>query len=296
MDNIKTGLLIRALRKQRGLTQRALAARLHITDRAVSKWERGLCAPDISLLEPLAAILGCSVLELIAGEQTAEPAPEPADEATRHVIAYSVQEIGHKVKLARRRTVRAAIACATVLLALCLFSLFQNGLFFTIDRIVSPNGQKTVTVYRKALDGRHFSLEDATSLIVSLGDGAELRVTYGDCRYRGVWWAPDSSKYVLALEYGDGVHLALAWLERNAESNLSAYLAMGVEASELGKYGYWNASRWPEIDYQFLQWGKDSASMLFYYSFVDEVQATHDGYFWYNCETCAVNAVLELQP
>lgn len=42
MDNIKTGALIRERRKEKGLTQRELAERLHVTDRAVSKWERGL--------------------------------------------------------------------------------------------------------------------------------------------------------------------------------------------------------------------------------------------------------------
>ena len=64
MDPVKTGTLIRALRKERNMTQKDLAERLHITDRAVSKWERGLCAPDISLLESLAETLGVSILEL----------------------------------------------------------------------------------------------------------------------------------------------------------------------------------------------------------------------------------------
>ena len=64
MDPVKTGTLIRALRKERNMTQKDLAEHLHITDRAVSKWERGLCAPDISLLESLAETLGVSILEL----------------------------------------------------------------------------------------------------------------------------------------------------------------------------------------------------------------------------------------
>lgn len=67
MDNIKTGALIRERRKEKGLTQRELAERLHVTDRAVSKWERGLCSPDIALLEPLSEALDLSVLELISG-------------------------------------------------------------------------------------------------------------------------------------------------------------------------------------------------------------------------------------
>ena len=51
MDREKTGALIAAARKERGLTQKELAERLHISDRAVSKWERGVGFPDVSLLE-----------------------------------------------------------------------------------------------------------------------------------------------------------------------------------------------------------------------------------------------------
>ena len=50
MDQIKTGSLIRALRQKQGLTQRGLAERIGVSDKAVSKWERGCGAPDIALL------------------------------------------------------------------------------------------------------------------------------------------------------------------------------------------------------------------------------------------------------
>ena len=65
MDREKTGALIAAARKERGLTQKELAERLHISDRAVSKWERGAGFPDVSLLEPLADALGLSVISLL---------------------------------------------------------------------------------------------------------------------------------------------------------------------------------------------------------------------------------------
>ena len=68
MNNTNTGNLIRELRKEKSMTQKELADLLNITDRAVSKWERGLCAPDISLLEPLAVILNVNVSDLISGE------------------------------------------------------------------------------------------------------------------------------------------------------------------------------------------------------------------------------------
>ena len=56
MDNAKMGELIREARKEKGFTQKDVAERLGITDRAVSKWERGICAPDIAYIEELAEI------------------------------------------------------------------------------------------------------------------------------------------------------------------------------------------------------------------------------------------------
>lgn len=67
MDNYVTGTTIRGLREAKGLTQEELAARIHVGAKAVSKWETGRGFPDISLLEPLAAALGISVIELMSG-------------------------------------------------------------------------------------------------------------------------------------------------------------------------------------------------------------------------------------
>lgn len=60
---------IRSLREAAGLTQKQLAEKLGVTDKAVSKWETGRGLPDITLLEPLATALGVSVAELLAGER-----------------------------------------------------------------------------------------------------------------------------------------------------------------------------------------------------------------------------------
>ena len=67
MNPYVTGAMIRRLREGRKLTQSQLAERLHVSDKAVSKWETGRGYPDVSLLEPLAAALGVSVLELLSG-------------------------------------------------------------------------------------------------------------------------------------------------------------------------------------------------------------------------------------
>lgn len=68
MNNYVTGSAIRALREQKGYTQKQLAERLLVSDKAVSKWESGRGLPDISLIEPLAKTLGVSVAELLSGE------------------------------------------------------------------------------------------------------------------------------------------------------------------------------------------------------------------------------------
>lgn len=68
MDVYVTGSTIKRLREARGLTQAKLAEKIDVSGKAVSKWETAKGLPDISLIEPLAAALGVSVLELISGD------------------------------------------------------------------------------------------------------------------------------------------------------------------------------------------------------------------------------------
>ena len=68
MDKYVTGAVTRRLRENKKLTQEELAQRIHVSGKAVSKWETGQGFPDISLLEPLAQALGLSVIELLSGE------------------------------------------------------------------------------------------------------------------------------------------------------------------------------------------------------------------------------------
>lgn len=74
MDCEKTGKLIRRLRQEKGYTQAGLADRLHVSDKAVSKWERGLGCPDISLLPRLSALLGAELESLIIGDMAPKDA------------------------------------------------------------------------------------------------------------------------------------------------------------------------------------------------------------------------------
>lgn len=79
MNKERLGTFIAESRKALGMTQKELAEKLHITDKAVSKWERGLSYPDVTLLEPLAAAFSLSVEELVAcrKRETVEREEEP---------------------------------------------------------------------------------------------------------------------------------------------------------------------------------------------------------------------------
>ena len=72
MDAVKIGKFISEKRKRLNMTQSVFASKLHITDKAVSKWERGLSLPDISIIIPLSEILGVSLYDLLKGEESDE--------------------------------------------------------------------------------------------------------------------------------------------------------------------------------------------------------------------------------
>ena len=82
MDAKKLGQFIAEIRKEKEMTQAELASKLHVTDKAVSKWERGLGLPEINSIEPLAAALGISVAEVMQAEriQTGHVTEENASE------------------------------------------------------------------------------------------------------------------------------------------------------------------------------------------------------------------------
>ena len=86
--NETLGDRIAALRKQKGLTQAQLAQQLHVTDKAVSKWERNLSCPDIATLPQLAAALEVSTEALLEGSK-AHTAPRQAPDIL-HLILRAV--------------------------------------------------------------------------------------------------------------------------------------------------------------------------------------------------------------
>ena len=90
------GRFIAGMRKEKKMTQAELAEQIHVTDKAVSRWERGLGFPDIQTIEPLAQALGISVLELMRSERQEKAKEEAAPEIqyTQKEVAEMLQNAG----------------------------------------------------------------------------------------------------------------------------------------------------------------------------------------------------------
>lgn len=99
MDQIKTGKFIADERKKKGYTQRQLAERLEISDKTISKWERGNGFPEISLLLPLCNELDLSVNELLTGERISETEYREKAEENMVNLVKEAQESKKKIIL-----------------------------------------------------------------------------------------------------------------------------------------------------------------------------------------------------
>lgn len=153
MDASYTGERIAALRKEMGWTQKELAERLHITDKAVSKWERGLNFPELSLLEPLSAALGVTVADLLRLE-----------EAPGSALLEAATEL-HKAEKAR----------LTKKLKVCGFLLVAGGALSAVSALLLLTSVQTWTPPLKAV-----AALSALLAAVLLICGRDTLTRYGD--------------------------------------------------------------------------------------------------------------------
>ncbi|MDO4719836.1 MAG: helix-turn-helix transcriptional regulator [Peptostreptococcaceae bacterium] len=127
-NNEQFGKFLNQLRKEKGWTQKELARSLFVSDKAVSKWERGLSMPDVALLLPLSELLGVSTTELLSGKRL-----DSKDEFTREEVERMVQKTlvltGEEEKRRKRgRKSRQRIFFAALLiLAAEVFVFYQRG-------------------------------------------------------------------------------------------------------------------------------------------------------------------------
>lgn len=139
MDTIKIGKFIKELRKEQNLTQKELANKLGITDRAVSRWERGVGCPDISLLSDLSKILNISISELLNGERIESLTIDKADT----IIATTASDYLKKYK---RKLITILIALTPVFILVFILSYLSINQIFKFEN--KPNFSLLYTRYQ----------------------------------------------------------------------------------------------------------------------------------------------------
>ncbi len=139
MDAQKFGTFIAVCRKEKNMTQADLAAELQVTDKAVSRWERGIGFPDINTLEPLADALDVSVLELMRSERITEQrySNEASAEAVSDTLKLARQQQRHE-----RKKIFAVLGIVSIalIIILCLdnMQLQADMIIFTGMGVVFP--------------------------------------------------------------------------------------------------------------------------------------------------------------
>lgn len=142
MDAQQFGTFIADLRRERGMTQAQLAERLRVTDKAVSRWERGLGFPDINTLEPLAQALGLGIDELMRTERNRTSSP---DKQAAQAVVNTVHLANDVASDRRRRLVRRTLVTVSVILAMFAFLWLLAGFstqedVFLHDHAALPSG------------------------------------------------------------------------------------------------------------------------------------------------------------
>lgn len=121
MDLVKIGKYIAGKRKALGMTQKQLAEKLNMSDKSVSKWERGICLPDVSVYMELCEILGISINEFLAGEDIdAENVEKKSEDNIIQVTKDS------KKKQKNLKSILAVVTTFAVIMVLVLGAVFVH--------------------------------------------------------------------------------------------------------------------------------------------------------------------------
>lgn len=134
MNASETGKFISSKRREKGITQKELAEKLGVTDKAVSKWETGRGMPDVSVLEDLSKELEVSVSEILnGGEVERELLPETADK----IIVDTMKDSSKKVSRKRLMAIGAGVAASILIICALIFS-------YLFSRTIAPDDLKTL--------------------------------------------------------------------------------------------------------------------------------------------------------
>ena len=235
MDLVKIGKYISEKRKNLGMTQKQLAEKIGMSDKSVSKWERGICLPDVSLYFDLCSILGISINEFLAGEDIVH---ENIEKKSEENIISVVTDSKHRQKRLKY------IICALLILSIFTTAVIATSLY-RADRpmnFITPMDENSVEMQTVNLiagpDGVNAYQFTTTDKF------ARLKIYYSEYHQGKLLSkepveigfddmdSPKNGGIILVPDYDHAIIKLVVWTDDGSKSSVDLPLMEGVEGRE----------------------------------------------------------------
>lgn len=195
MDMVKTGKFIAKCRKDAELTQAALAEKLGITDRAVSKWETGKSLPDVSIMSELCGILGISVNELLTGEKINMDNYKEIAEQNLAELTRLEKDKNEKLAKAEKFIGWSGVVISLVLIIcggliaennsiVSIILIYFGGLIMLVDAIYGTVLEHD-SGYYECRNCKHRHIPSTKAVILSVHSGSDRILRCPECSKKG---------------------------------------------------------------------------------------------------------------
>lgn len=235
MDLVKIGKYIAGKRKNLGLTQKQLAEKIGMSDKSVSKWERGICLPDVSLYFDLCSILGISINEFLAGEDIVH---ENIEKKSEENIISVVTDSKRKQKSLKY------IICALLILSILTTAVIATFLYraYRPKNFITPMAGNSVEMQTVNLiagpDGANAYQFTTTDKF------ARLKIYYSEYHQGKLlnkepieigfddMDSPKNGGIIIVPDYGHAVIKLVVWTDEGSKASVDLPLMEGVEGRE----------------------------------------------------------------
>lgn len=254
MDLVKIGKYIAGKRKNLGLTQKQLAEKIGMSDKSVSKWERGVCLPDVSLYFDLCSHLGISINEFLAGEDIVH---ENIEKKSEENIISVVTDSKRKQKSLKY------IICALLILSILTTAVIATFLYraYKPMNFITPMDENSVEMQTVNLiagpDGANAYQFTTTDKFARLKiyyseyhQGKLLNKEPIEIGFEGMN-SPKNGGIIIVPDYDHAVIKLVVWTDDGSKSSVDLPLMEGVEGREYYIRSQSRIEGKPEIIYDF---------------------------------------------
>ena len=254
MDLAKIGKYIAEKRKNLGMTQKQLAEKIGMSDKSVSKWERGICLPDVSLYFDLCSILGISINEFLAGEDIVH---ENIEKKSEENIISVVTDSKRKQKSLKY------IVCALLILSILTTAVIATSLYraYRPMNFITPMDENSVEMQTVNLiagpDGANAYQFTTTDKF------ARLKIYYSEYHQGKLlnkepieigfddMDSPKNGGIIIVPDYDHAIIKLVVWTDDGSKSSVDLPLMEGVAGREYYGRSQSRIEGKPEIIYDF---------------------------------------------